>query len=126
MGERLTGNFDQNHVDGFEAMQDEGKADSYSEAVRRASTVGLQQMGYINGESTDTLLKRGLSKVGVLLALTGIIGLAFTFAYPVPARVPSFSVLIVGAGMYAGSEVLEEYEPNVTRKLKQLVGGEKA
>jgi len=126
MGERLTGNFDQNHVDGFEAMQDEGKADSYSEAVRRASTVGLQQMGYINGESTDTLLKRGLSKVGVLLALTGIIGLAFTFAYPVPARVPSFSVLIVGAGMYAGSEVLEEYEPGVSRKIKQLVGGEKA
>jgi hypothetical protein len=126
MGERLTGNFDQNHVDGFEAMQDEGKADSYSEAVRRASTVGLQQMGYINGESTDTLLKRGLSKVGVLLALTGIIGLAFTFAYPVPARVPSFSVLIVGAGMYAGSEVLEEYEPDVSRKLKQMVGGESA
>jgi hypothetical protein len=126
MGERLTGNFDQNHVDGFEAMQDEGQADSYSEAVRRASTVGLQEMGYINGESTDTLLKRGLSTVGILLALSGMIGLAFTFAYPVPARVPSFSVLIVGAGMYAGSEVLEEYEPNVTRKLKQMVGGESA
>lgn len=126
MGERLTGNFDQNHVDGFEAMQDEGKADSYSEAVRRASTVGLQQMGYINGECTETPLRRGLHKIGVLLALTGIIGLAFTFAYPVPARVPSFSVLVVGVGMYAGAEVLEEYEPGVSKKLKGLVGGEKA
>lgn len=126
MGKRINPSFDETHIEGFREMQEDEKADNYSEAARRASTVGLQQMGYINGESTDTLLKRGLSKVGVLLALTGIIGLAFTFAYPVPARVPSFSVLIVGAGMYAGSEVLEEYEPNVTRKLKQMVGGESA
>jgi len=107
-------------------MDERDIADNQSEAHRMLLNAGMDEYGYKNGGHTDTLLKRGLSKIGVLLALTGIIGLAFTFAYPVPARVPSFSVLIVGAGMYVGSEVLEEYEPKVSRKLKQMIGGESA
>jgi hypothetical protein len=123
MGERLTGNFDQNHVDGFEAMQDEGKADSYSESVRRASIVGLREMGYINGEQHNTTLKFAVHRFAWLLTIAGLVGLAFTFAYPVPARVPSFACLAVGVGLYAGYEVLERNEPDVTNRLKRLFGG---
>jgi len=126
MAERKSTRLERHQLDAIEDMAERGVADNESEAHRMFLNAGMAEFGYKNGGHTDTLLKRGLSKVGILLALTGIIGLAFTFAYPVPARVPSFSVLIVGAGCYAGSEVLEEYEPNVTRKLKQMVSGESA
>jgi cell division GTPase FtsZ len=123
MGERLTGNFDQNHVDGFEAMQDEGNADSYSEAVRRASIVGLREMGYINGESKHTALKSTVSKIGWVFTIAGLVGLAMTVAYPVPARVPSFAVLTFGVVMFPVHSALEKHEPKVSKRLKRLFGG---
>jgi hypothetical protein len=126
MAQQKNTRLEKHQLDAISDMVDRGVADNESEAHRMLLNAGKREYGYKNGGHADTLLKRGLSKIGVLLALTGIIGLAFTFAYPVPARVPSFSVLIVGAGMYAGSGVLEEYEPDVSRKLKQMVGGESA
>jgi len=122
MGERLTGKFDQNHVDGFEAMQEDGSADSYSEAVRRASIVGLREMGYINGENQNTALKAFVKQVSWLFTVAGLVGLGFTFAYPVPARIPSFAVTTLGVGLFGVYRVLEAHEPKVSKRLKRLVG----
>jgi len=126
MGHRLTGNFDQDQVDGFESMQEDGKADNYSEAVRIASTVGLQELGYLNGENKNTLLKQSVYRFSWLFSIAGMVGLGFTFAYPVPARLPSFAVLVFGIALYGVSELLEDHEPSVTKKIKRLFGGETA
>lgn len=122
MGERLTGNFDQHHVDGFEAMQEDGNADSYSEAVRRASIVGLQDMGYINGERKETALKTAVNRFAWLFTIAGMVGIGFTVAYPVPARLPSFAVAGFGVVLFAVHKVLAEYEPKVSNRLKRIVG----
>jgi len=126
MGERLTGNFDQNHVDGFEAMQEEGKADNYSEAVRRASVLGLRQMGYINGQQHNTRLKRLTKLLAYVFGLIGVVWLATTITYPVSLRLPAiaaFSSAFACSMMYW---LLDAYEPHISKRLKRLVGRETA
>jgi len=122
MGERLTGNFDQNHVDGFEAMQEDGDADNYSEAVRRASIVGLREMGYINGERTDTWLKQVVYRFAWLFTIAGVTGLAFTATYPIPTRLPSLAVGAFGGLLFGIYAILDSHEPKVTKRLKGLFG----
>jgi len=128
MGERLTGNFDQNHVDGFETMQDEGKADSYSEAVRRASTVGLQQMGYVNGQKEPevTPLQRNLHKLANAFFWVGIALIGATLWYPVGFRIVSVAPLISAGVLYSLEGFVEAKEPAVSKKLKQLLERESA
>jgi hypothetical protein len=126
MGTQISGNYDENQIEAFEQMQEEGKADSYAEAARMSSNVGLQHMGYINGQNRHTALKGFVTRAAWLLTVAGLVGLAFTFAYPVPARIPSFAVLVVGVVLFPIREWLESREPDVSNKLKALVGGEKA
>jgi len=123
MGKKIGVNLDEKHIECFESMQEEGKADSYSEAVRQASTIGLREMGYINGESKHTALKTTVSKIGWVFTIAGLVGLAMTVAYPVPARVPSFAVLTFGVVMFPVHSALEKHEPKVSKRLKRLLGG---
>jgi mannose/fructose/N-acetylgalactosamine-specific phosphotransferase system component IID len=126
MGHRLTGNFDQDQVDGFEQMQEDGKADSYSEAVRIASSVGLQQLGYTNGQKTETTLNKYTQRFGYAFGLIGIVWLATTLTYPVSLRLPAIAALSSSVGCFAMHKALESREPAVTNYLKGLVGGETA
>jgi hypothetical protein len=126
MGERLTGKFDQNHVDGFEAMQEEGNADSYSEAVRRASIVGLRQMGYINGQQHNTRLKKLTKNLAYVFGLIGIVWLATTITYPVQLRLPAIAAFSSAFACSVMYWLLDEYEPSISNRLKALVGRETA
>jgi len=126
MGKRINPTFDQSQIDGFQQMKEEGEADNLSEAARRASAVGLRQMGYENGEKSDTTLKAVVKQVSWLFTVAGLVGLGFTFAYPVPARIPSFAVTTLGVGLFGIYRVLEAHEPKVSKRLKRLVGREAA
>lgn len=107
-------------------MVERGTADNESEAHRMLVNSGMREYGYQNGGYADTMLKGLVSQAAWLLTVAGLVGLAFTFAYPVPARVPSFAVLVVGVVLFPVREWLESREPDVSNKLKALVGGESA
>lgn len=126
MGERLTGKFDQQQVDGFEAMQEAGEADSYSEAVRRASAVGLQQMGYTNGKQTNTTLRKATQEASKLFLYFGLAIMGITWFYPLELRVMAVGPIVSGLFLVGVDRVLATHEPNISNKLRSLFGGEPA
>jgi hypothetical protein len=122
MAERKSVRLEKQQLDAIEDMVDRGIADNASEAHRELLNAGKREYGYKNGNFTDTALKSFVTRLSWLLTVAGLVGLAFTFAYPVAARLPSFAVLIGGVGCYGLSQVLEEYEPRVSKRLKGLFG----
>lgn len=125
MGDIRSAKFDEYQVEALDELQDDIRSQEKSEALRKATVVGLQELGYMNGNS-NTRLKAATYRLSWLFMVAGVVGLAFTFAYPVPARVPSFAVVMTGTALYAASEWLDGVEPAVTNKLRSLVGGETA
>jgi len=123
MSEKLGVTFDESQVKALEEMQERGEADSYSEAGRIACSEGLRKLGYQNGENKDTMLKSTVQVLANVFTLTGMVGLGFTFAYPVPARLPSFAILAFGVFLYSAGKALEQHEPKVSKRLKRLFGG---
>lgn len=126
MGERITGNFDQEHVDGFEAMQEEDKADSYSEAVRIASHVGLQQLGYVNGQQKNTRLRAVSKRFADALALLGLCWVGLTFFHPIGFRAFAIPIFMMAIALYGVDRLLESVEPAVSNKITGIFRGEKA
>jgi hypothetical protein len=124
MAERKSVRLEKQQLDVISDMDERDIADNESEAHRMLLNAGKREYGYRNGEYTDTALKSFTKRVRWLLTVAGLVGLAFTFAYPVPARLPSFAVLVGGVVCYGLGEVLEEYEPRVSNRLKGIFGGE--
>jgi hypothetical protein len=126
MGKQIGVNLEEKQVDAFEEMQEQGDADSYSEAVRTCATIGLQEMGYINGQKADTTLKQSVYSFAWLFMVAGATGLAFTAVYPVPTRLPSLAVGAFGGLLFGVYTILDSHEPAVTNKIKAIFGGETA
>lgn len=126
MSDVVSAQFDDHQTEAFDQMEKEGDAENQSEALRRAANVGLHEMGYINGEKKETRLKATVHYVSWLFMVAGLVGLAFTIAYPVPARIPSFAVLTVGVVLYGVHEKLEDVEPDLSRRLARFVRGDSA
>lgn len=126
MAERKSIRLEKQHLDTFERMVEDEKADNQSEAHRMLLNAGMREYGYRGGESSNTVLRSTIYKLAWLFSIAGVVGLGFTFAYPVPARLPSFAVLVFGIALYGVSEVLEDHEPAVSKRLKGLFGGEAA
>lgn len=115
---------DQEHA--IEDMVERGYADNESEAHRMLVNAGMQEYGYRNGEHRDTALKAVVHRVSWLFMTAGLVGMAFTVAYPVPARLPSFAVVGAGVFLFGVYHVLEEHEPKVSNQLRRLVGRDPA
>ena len=113
-------------LDAISDMADRDIADNESEAHRLLLNAGMREYGYTNGGYSDTKLKQGVENSAWLLTVAGMVGLTFTFAYPIPARMPSFAVLAFGVFLFPVAQALEDYEPKVSNRLKSLLGGEKA
>jgi len=126
MAERKSVRLEKHQLDAIEDMVERGIADNESEAHRMCLNAGKREFGYENGHYTDTTLKRTVYTVASLLTVAGVTGLVFTFAYPVPARLPSFSVVIVGGVLFGVHRLLQSHEPKVSKRLKRLLGGETA
>ena len=126
MAQVKSARFTKEQEEAIEDMVERGMADNESEAHRMLVNSGMREYGYQNGSYADTALKSFVTRAAWLLTVAGLVGLAFTFAYPVPARIPSFAVLVVGVVLFPIREWLESREPDVSNKLKGLVGREKA
>jgi len=107
-------------------MDENDDIPNQSEGIREGIDLLAEKHGYKNGENGKTALKFFAHRAGLLLSVAGIVGLAFTFAYPVSARIPSFAVLVVGVCFYAFHTYLSEHEPGVTNRIKGLFDGETA
>jgi hypothetical protein len=126
MAQVKSARFTKEQEQAIEDMVERGMADNESEAHRMFVNSGMREYGYQNGGYTNTALKGFVARGAWLLTVAGLVGLAFTFAYPVPARVPSFAVLVVGVVLFPVREWLDSREPDVSNKLRALFGGEKA
>jgi len=107
-------------------MDENGDIPNQSEGIREGVDLLAEKHGYKNGKNGNTALKFFVHRAGLLLSVAGLVGLAFTFAYPVTARVPSFAVLVAGACFYGCYNYLSEHEPDVSNKIRGLFGGETA
>jgi hypothetical protein len=127
MAERVSVQLEQHQREAISDMVDRGIADNESEAHRMCLNAGKREFGYKNGHYTETSLLSWLTQAAYLLTMAGLVGLAFTFAYPVGARIPSFAVIVVGVSIQAFVvPAVEKREPKVTKRLKGLLGGETA
>lgn len=122
MGERLTGNFDQDHVDGFEAMQEDGTAESYSEAVRIAANRGLNELGYKNGVREETWLQWFVGELAKVLSFLALGWIAATIYFPVEFRFMSVYFLAAALGTFGVERVLQRVEPRITHAMTQAIG----
>ncbi len=126
MTDRLTGKFDQDHVDGFEAMQEAGDADSYSEAIRIACNVGLQNLGYINSERKQTRLRELTRRFADAFALLGLMWLGVSFWLPLEVRMFAIAPFAASVTCYVLDRLLKTLEPAVTKRISGVFRGEKA
>jgi len=127
MGERITGNFDQDEVDAFEQLKEERGIDHMSEAVRVASRRGLQQLGYVSDSERDTALRQTSRRFADAFALVALIMVGLTWAYPIGFRMLVVGPLAASMACYSLDRVLKHYEPAVSARLGRIFpGGEKA
>lgn len=126
MSEKLGIAFDETQVDALEQMQEEGKADSYSEAGRIACAVGLQEMGYTNGGYSQTMLRRAVREVAKLFLVAGFVIVGLTYFYPLGFRIMAVGPILSGLFLLGVERVLASVEPTVSNRLKGLFGGETA
>lgn len=126
MAEQKNTRLEKHQTDAIEDMAEREIADNPSEAHRMLLNAGMREYGYENGSYTDTALKSFVGNVAWLFTIAGLTGLVFTFAYPVPARLPSFAVLVAGVMCFVGHRSLEKHEPGVSKRLKAVFGGESA
>jgi len=122
MAERKSVRLEKQQLDAIKDMVERGIADNESEAHRMCLNAGKREFGYENGEYSQTTLLHFVQNAGWLLLVAGFVGLGFTFAYPVAARIPSVLVGMTGAISLAVADLLEDKEPDVTKSLKRLVG----
>lgn len=126
MAEVLSSQFDDDEVDALEEMQRCGDADNYSEALRRATKTGLQELGYQNGENADTTLKWLSGEFARAFAWIGIAWVGLTLLLPIRYRVGAVFAVFAAAGCSGLYVALDQHEPGVTNWMRGLLGGESA
>jgi len=126
MAEVKSARFTKEQENAIADMVERDLADNESEAHRMLITSGMRGYGYTNGEYSETTLKRGVEAAAKSMTIAGMVGLAFTFAYPIAARVPSFAVLAFGVALYVAAQVLADAEPQVSNRIKRYFGGDSA
>lgn len=128
MSKKVGVQYDQTQLDGFEAMEEDGQADSTSEAIRTAATVGLQQMGYVNGEQQreQSTLGAAGELVGFAAGVAAIAWFGVTFAYPVEIRLPAMAALLASLTAFGIARVADGGGLALRRRLGRLFGGESA
>lgn len=126
MGERITGNFDQDEVDAFSELKEERGIEHMSEAVRIASRTGLQQLGYVSESGRDTTLRQTSRRFADAFALVALIMVGLTWAYPIGLRILVVGPLAASMSCYGLDRALKHYEPAISKRIAGLFGGETA
>lgn len=118
MGKSKTIWFSPAQVEAIEDLEDRGKADNASEAVRMLLNAGMQAHGYdVAANNSDTTLRRMAGELSRLFAYVGVAWIAFFWAFPVGFRLPGVLVMAAALGMVAIYVALGQVEPRVTHWL---------
>lgn len=120
MGKRITGNFDQDEVDGLKQMKKDRDIEHASEAVRIASRAGLQRMGYVEGTNRDTPLRKTSRRFADAFAIVGLIFLGLTWFYPIGFRMIVVGPFAASLACYGLDRVLKHYEPAVSNRINSI------
>jgi len=78
-------NLETDHQEALQAYQDDGYAESRSEAIKQTSRAELARKGYMNGYSNGAVQWIAY-KLGELSAIVGVAWLAFFYFFPVQYR----------------------------------------
>lgn len=125
MAKRKTVSLNTHQLDAIEKMQEHGEADSQSEAFRMALNVGFVELGYLNGHSKDTSLRRLVREVGKLSTYAAIFALGMSLFYPFAFRVPVLILIVGGMVCFSVDKALARVEPRVSDNIKRFVEVEK-
>lgn len=126
MGETLSGHVDTDQVEAIQEMVEAGEADNQSEAIRRALRVGLSEMGYHNGVRTDTQLRTVARRFRDAFLLLGVLWVGVSFWLPIGWRSLAAAPVAAGLACHVIDRGLARREPDVSNRLRALVGGETA
>jgi hypothetical protein len=127
MAEKIGVHWDESTVDAVKDVRDEEGADSTGEAFRMTVRAGLHDMGYLNGHTRETGLRKGVREVGKLFAYAAIAWAGATYFYALEWRLPAVALVIGAMVCFGVDRALEAYEPGVSRRLGRLFGrGERA
>jgi len=124
MAKNVTARTDKDHRDALDAYQEDGKADSRSEALRQTSQASLARQGYLNGTTKDTMLRRTIREASKLTIYAAVFALGMTLYYPVSFRAVVLVLIIAGLLLQGVDTLLAKVEPTVSQRMKQLVGVE--
>lgn len=123
MAEQIGVRVDNGHLEQLDEMQEAGDADSYSEAVRASSQVGLEEMGYRNGGKQNTHLRAITQRFADAFALLGVFWVGVTFLFPIGFRMWSIPIFVVALGLYGLDRLLKRHEPAVSRRISGWFNG---
>lgn len=114
------------HREAIKDMVDRGKVDNASEAHKQFLSEGMRQFGYEYGEYADTRLQAVAGEFARAFAWIGVGWLALTLLLPVGFRLGSVGAFSASLACVVIYRVLEQHEPNVSRRLSGLFRGERA
>lgn len=123
MGEVKSVKLENRQLDGIEAIQEDGAADNQSEALRNALDVGLRELGYYNGHTSDTRLREIARRFRDAFALLGLMWIGVTMFLPASLRVFAFAPFAASLACIALDRGLATVEPRVSNRLNALAVG---
>jgi len=127
MAQNVTARTDQSHRDALDAYVSDGEADSRSEALRETSTAELARMGYMNGTTKDTTLRKLFREFARVFSYGGFAWLGLTVMMDLALRLAGVWLLAVGLVLFGIDRGLARLEPRVSNGIKGIfIQGEKA
>jgi len=124
MSKTVSSVLDQDHRNALEVYQEDGRAESFSEAQRLTSRAELARQGYLNGTSRDTMLRRTIREASKIAIYPAIFALGIALFYPFAFRAPALVLIIAGLVLQGVDAILAKVEPTVSNHMKQIVGVE--
>lgn len=115
----VTAKLDESQVEHLKEMEEKGEAGSISEAVR-------MEIGRGGGVTAETTLKRFVSRSADSLGMLGVIWVGMTFVYPLEFRAFAIPIFMVALSLHVVDRILAAHEPEVTRRITTVFGGEQA
>lgn len=125
MGVKTSVNLESGQKEAFDRMIDDEEADTQSEALRRTVSIGLAELGYLNGtppDTGDTRLRATARRFADAFGLLGLFLVGVTFWLPLELRMYVVAPFGAAIACHALDRVLETYEPAVSRRLARVLG----
>lgn len=120
MPKKVSVRTDKDHQNALQAMQDNGDADSFAEAMRQTSRTELARRGYLKGHNGKTSLRLATQEISKLFLYIALATFAFTYFFPIQLRILTFAPLASGLFLVGVDRALARVEPTVTNRINAI------